>query len=560
MINVVLFLISASLSQAKTLAPPGSIIPGRFIIQLDTGISPEDLAEELENEIDGFKKGHVFSSVLNGFSVEILAETKEEIEDVLSKLKGDFRIFSIEPDRVVAIPEPVDRSGAAAGSPVIQRSAAGGIGSTALVGQIIPNGIKRIKAYPGPGGFGINIAIIDTGIALNHPDLQANIQGNVAFLNGNGIMAPGSAAGNDDNGHGTHVAGIAAAMDNGIDVVGVAPEANLWAVKVLGADGTGQLSDVIAGINYVAENGNIHVANMSLSIFDPFPSIGMPSPLCTAIENATAAGVTFVAAAGNWGWPWPADFFSPGNCPGVITVSAITDTDGLPGGLGPPSSFLEPDDTFAFFSNGDAAVDIAAPGVDIESTWIVGQKTISGTSMAAPHVTGAAALYLQANPEATPAEVKAGLIESAFPQHGPEGFSGDPDHSHPPSPIPDPAFDEPLVNAAGAGRSGGVPPVVNVSVLATARDIRAGRDYRIKATLLNNDTENTINGTAFCTVLVSATVSESCGSEVSVSIPPGGRADVSFKGPSTLDVGSHQARVSIKGNSAPAGTVTFFIN
>jgi len=230
----------------------------------------------------------------------------------------------------------------------------------------------------------VDVAVIDTGIDASHPDLNV-----VASVNCSGgapwKMSCGS-GGADDNGHGTHVSGTIGALDNGIGVVGVAPGARLWAVKVLNSQGSGYMSWIVAGIDYVAAHaGEIEVANMSLGC--ECSSAAMD----TAITNAVAAGVVFVVAAGNNGTN--ADTFSPANHPDVITVSALADFDGIPGHLGSPTCRTDQDDTLADFSNWGATVEIAAPGVCITSTWPGGgYNTISGTSMASPHVAGAAAL------------------------------------------------------------------------------------------------------------------------------------------------------------------------
>ena len=218
-----------------------------------------------------------------------------------------------------------------------------------------------------------DIAILDTGIDMNHPDL--NVYAQKTFV-------AGTSTANDDNGHGTHVAGIAAAKDNSIGVVGVAPGARLWAVKVLDSSGAGALSDVIAGIDYITGHANeIDVVNMS------FGCQCDSTALNSAVNNAVSAGITFVAAAGNNGQD--ASAFSPASNPNVIAVGAIADSDGRCGGLGPSTQYGN-DDTFATFSNYGPKVTIAAPGVNILSTYYGGSyTTLSGTSMAAPHVAGA---------------------------------------------------------------------------------------------------------------------------------------------------------------------------
>jgi subtilisin family serine protease len=271
----------------------------------------------------------------------------------------------------------------------------------------------------------VGIAIIDTGIDLTHPDL--NVQGNVTCV-------PGTPSGNDDHGHGTHCAGIAAAINNAIGVRGVAPNAKLYAVKVLASNGSGDMSWVIAGVDWVTANaGNIRVANMSL---------GGPDSLAlkNAIHNSVAAGVAYCVAAGNSARD--ASSTSPANCPDALTVSAIVDTDGQCGHHGRRSTYGK-DDTFASFSNWGPFVHIAAPGVNIYSTYKGGSyATMSGTSMAAPHVTGAAAQYIASQLalgfSPSPTVVYDALIDNGTLQIDPCGFTGDSD-----------GIPEPLVSAAG---------------------------------------------------------------------------------------------------------------
>ena len=220
---------------------------------------------------------------------------------------------------------------------------------------------------------------------------------------------------NDMNGHGTHVSGTIGALDNGTGVVGMAPGARIWPVKVLTDAGSGLNSDVICGIDYVtAHASQIEVANMSLG------GAGTDDGNCgntnqdamhKAICRSVAAGITYAVAAGNDSED--AANSTPAAYDEVITVSALSDFNGVPGGGAPSTCRSDVDDTFANYSNFGSDVDIIAPGTCIYSTWMLGgYNTISGTSMATPHVTGGAALYKATHPTATPAQVKSALQAS----------------------------------------------------------------------------------------------------------------------------------------------------
>jgi subtilisin family serine protease len=283
----------------------------------------------------------------------------------------------------------------------------------------------------------IDIAVIDSGIQRDHPDL--NVVGGRNFVT--------SGASNDQwddlNGHGTHVAGTIAAKDDGpnqdgIHVVGVAPGARLWAVRVLDSDGSCFASWVIAGIEWVtdlSQHPPIPVANMSLG--------GNNSQaLKDAVAASVLSGVTYVVAAGNDAKS--CENVSPANSTssGVITVSAIADYDGQGGGLSTRKTSGGKDDTFASFSNygvGSAGVDISAPGVSILSTYPGSTyRRLDGTSMAAPHVTGAAALYIRRS-GGSPTDVRSNLLAAAKYADTEEGYSGGSKDS----------FDEPVLYAGG---------------------------------------------------------------------------------------------------------------
>lgn len=233
--------------------------------------------------------------------------------------------------------------------------------------QTLPWGVDRVEgdiAWATSTGDAVKVAVIDTGIDLAHPDLVARVDGGFNAIN------PARSY-TDDNGHGTHVAGTIAAAANEIGVVGVAPGADLYAVKVLDKTGSGWVSDIIEGIQWAIDN-HMDVINMSLG------SSSYSSAFDTACQKAIDAGVVIVAAAGNSG-PGSDTVGYPAKFARVIAVSATDRSD-----------------TIASFSSVGPAVDLAAPGVGIYSTY-KGQTyaTLSGTSMASPHVAGVVALVLK---------------------------------------------------------------------------------------------------------------------------------------------------------------------
>ena len=249
-------------------------------------------------------------------------------------------------------------------------------------------GVKRIGAgivHEYNKGTGVNVSIIDTGIDYNHPDLAANYKGGHDFVNKDADPM-------DDHGHGTHCAGIVAAEDNDVGVVGVAPEAYLYAVKVLDSQGRGYVSDLVAGIEWSVNNG-MQVISMSLGTTSDVQSL---HDACDAAYNA---GIVLVAAAGNSGNSrgtgdnivYPAKYTS------VIAVGATDKSDSR-----------------ASWSSTGPALELVAPGVDVNSTWLGGTYAVkSGTSMACPHVSGTAALVMAAYPSWTNVQVREQLQNTA---------------------------------------------------------------------------------------------------------------------------------------------------
>jgi len=362
----------------------------------------------------------------------------------LGALERDPRVAYITPDRPVqlldstpstsrpAVPTGVDRIGAA---PALN-----------------PDGTFATAAGPAKKAA---VALLDTGV-MNRPDL--NVVGGYdcapsrSYLGGLfgsrwGNSSNNNSANNggipaDLNGHGTHVAGIVA--DKGIPgVVGVSPGTPLYAVRVFGANGAGSLSGVICGLNWVAQNAaadNIKVVNMSLGgegTDDGNCGNTDQDPFHTAVCQVTAAGVTVVAAAGNDGGDLAQS--TPAAYDEVLAVTAMTDFDGKPGGLASSATCSDggQDDTAADYSDyavpgsADANHTIAAPGTCITSTWNDGgTATISGTSMASPHVAGLVARCIDAGPCAgmTPAQIITKLRADAAARPADQGFFGDPNH------------------------------------------------------------------------------------------------------------------------------------
>lgn len=390
-------------------------IPEHYIVVLRDSIDDTKKAAHSLTEGKGMKIGIVYSNALKGFSAVIP-------ENALDRIKNDPRVKYIEEDRVV---HAFDRK-------QFDKHITSTLSHTS-VQQTVPTGVDRIDADLTNAGM-INgykaetdIAIIDTGIDQHHPDLNV-VRGATCF----GAGLPG---GFDDNGHGTHVAGTAAALDNDIGVVGVAPGAKLWAVKVLNSLGSGSLSCVISGVDYVTANSDeIEVANMSLGCKCESQA------LKEAIRKSVEAGVVYAVAAGNSAED--ATSFEPANysmsIDGVLTVSAMADSDGVCGQLGADTNTGK-DDTFATFSNFGEPITIAAPGVDIMSTFLFGTYvTLSGTSMATPHTSGAIALLLDnpQNSNMSPKEIRDTIVQRGVSQNkecitslqnGEGGFMGDSD-------------------------------------------------------------------------------------------------------------------------------------
>ncbi|MCX7623202.1 MAG: S8 family serine peptidase [Thermomicrobium sp.] len=495
---LVLQLLAAAAAVARAEGPPA-----RYIVVLpDTPTSPgafqplrrsqvQDIAERV-----GARPEQVYDTVLTGFAGHLTAQQVRE-------LLRSGQVAAVVPDA-----------------------------ETSIAAQTVPTGIQRIGTLANPTAkidgtddpMPIDIAVLDTGVDPSHPDL--NVVG--------GYDCTGSGSWVDRHGHGTHVAGTIAARDNGTGVVGVVPGARLWAVKVFGDNGTGYVSWLICGLNWVAANaGTIRVANYSggASGTDTPNCGGSSDPLHQAVCRVVQAGVTLVVAAGNDGRD--ASGTIPAAYPEAIAVGAIVDTDGQPGGLGPNTSYGA-DDTRASFSNYGPAVDLYAPGVSILSTVPGGgYQRWSGTSMATPHVTGAAALYLLRNPGVTPAQVRNFLLAS--------GESGRWD-----------SFGQPLVRVtSGSGDSGGgsapAPSTRDVAVtgLSVPSSVTVSTSVTVQVTVRN---EGTTSETV--TVTVSAN-GNPIDSPKSLSLAAGSSGTVSFAWqPTVAGTYSVQADATLSGDDA----------
>ena len=368
-------LAAAMVAAAFTSAAPaaaGAATEG-YVVLYERSVSSPAAETTRQEQARGFRARFRYGHAVKGFAARLGPGQA-------AALRADPDVAAVVPDRPVSASEAI-----APGEP------------------LPPTGVRRIRAATADtvSDQGAAVAVLDTGIDLDNPDLDA-----VDAVN---CITP-SATADDDDGHGTHVAGTIGAANNGAGVVGVAPGTKLYAVKVLDAAGNGTLSSVVCGLDWVADHAaaeDIAVANMSLG-GDSGRRAACPDgtdPMHTAICGVVEAGVLPVVAAGNEGQDFGGSDHkwaeAPAVYPEVLTVSAIADQDGRPGGLA--GSFACPDrnkgldDTPAPFSNyatrpADGAHLIAAPGLCITSAAPGGGSAVmSGTSMATPHVAAAVA-------------------------------------------------------------------------------------------------------------------------------------------------------------------------
>jgi subtilisin family serine protease len=335
-------------------AGAGTAIPGQYIVVFRNSVS--DISGEAQRlaNAHGGTVSHVYRSALHGMALSLP-------DQAVAALRNEPSVALVEPDQVMSL--------------VTTESNA-----TWGIDRIDQHSLPLDQSYTyNADGSGVTVYIIDTGINFTHNEYVGRASTGIDEVTSGGTAA-------DCNGHGSHVSGTV-----GGTTYGVAKNVQLVAVRVLNCQGSGTTAGVIAGIDWVTANKHLPAAaNMSLGG-------GFSSSLNQAVENSVAAGVVYAIAAGNS--TADACLYSPASAPSAITVGATDSGDG-----------------FAYFSNYGSCVDLNAPGVGITSAWIGSNSatnTISGTSMATPHVAGAAALYLQGNPGATAQQVRDALVNNA---------------------------------------------------------------------------------------------------------------------------------------------------
>ncbi len=348
-------------------ATSGEIVPDQYIVVFRDDVSgPKELAQGLVVELDGHLLA-TYGHAIRGFAVRLTPEALEQ-------LRRNPLVAYVEPDRQVRL--------------VATQSNPPSWGIDRVDQTDLP--LDNSYTYANDGS-GANVYIFDTGVRKTHSDFGGRVEYVPSGNNGD-FVGDGHGSAEDCHGHGTHVAGTAAGATHGL-----AKNAKIWAARVVNCSGSGQASMAIAAVDWATASAiRPAVVNMSLGY-------GNVQSLRDAVQQSVAAGVNYAVAAGNghwlFGYPLNACNESPAGAPGALTAGAT-----------------QSNDVEASFSNYGTCVDLLAPGVSIRSAYYssdVATAVMTGTSMAAPHVTGAVALYLTANPGATPAEVAQALTGNA---------------------------------------------------------------------------------------------------------------------------------------------------
>ncbi len=496
-------------------------VPERYIVSFSPGVGNAGIFANQLAQNNGFHVGQSFDTLIKGFTAELTPRQAR----ILQAISG---VASIEPDAVARIAD--------------------------LPPQTVPTGIERIGTLDnGTASIGsqtdlnIGVATLDTGIDTSNSDLNA--AGGFNAINASNCSISGNSGNySDDNGHGTHVAGTIAAKDNGVGVVGVAPGAKVYAVKVFDSSGSGYVSSIICGLNWIAANASTdnirainfsgtwsgsNTANCGNSYFWFFADTAHQA-VCNIVNNYH---IPLIVAAGNDGAN--ASNSLPAAYPETIAVGAIADSDGKPGGLGPSTQYGA-DDTRATFSNYGSVVTVYAPGVNILSDWpstvsggTNGLYVASGTSMATPHVTGAALLYILNHPNATPSQVQNAIVAD-----GEAGTWGNPYGS------------QPLLNVANADFGPVVPPTPSHDVVVTnitaPSPVVNGVPTTVTVHIQNNGNvaESNLNVT-----LTNSTTNTSLGTNAAPTspLPAGSGEDVTFSWTPT-QTGSNAFSAEVKNN------------
>ncbi|MEU0738930.1 S8 family peptidase [Streptomyces sp. NPDC006134] len=333
-------------------------VEGSYIVTLekDAGFKASSAAGEKLVERYGGSVRATFGSALNGYTAALSATEAK-------RLAADPAVASVEQNQRVSAADTT------------QSNAPWGLDRIDQTSLPLSGGYT----YPDSAGSGVTAYVIDTGVRITHQQISGRASYGYDAVDGDTTAS-------DGNGHGTHVATTIAGS-----TYGVAKKAKIVAVRVLDNNGSGTTAGVIAGVDWVTRNhSGPSVANLSLGG-------GVSTALDTAVRNSIASGVTYAVAAGNSNAN--ASSFSPARVAEALTVGATTGTDAR-----------------ASYSNYGSVLDVFAPGSSITAGWHTGDtatNTISGTSMAAPHVAGAAAVYLAGHPSATPAQVASALVNGA---------------------------------------------------------------------------------------------------------------------------------------------------